>query len=174
MSLSLHKGMTKHVLRDAGVPDVRLHCSGLCPGDRAVSFDPPYFVKPVAEGTGKGVSPESVVRQRENLPAVCKRLITAYGQPVLVEPFLPGREFTVAIIGTGREASSLGTMEVLLLSKAEQGIYSYVNKKLWEDRVKYELVRPDADPVVAEAEDVALNAWRVLGCRDAGPRGHPM
>ena len=88
--------------------------------------------------------------------------------PSLWSPYLSGREFTVAIVGTGREAASLGTMEVLLLSKAEQGVYSYVNKELCEDLVKYELVRPEADAVVAEAEAVALKAWRVLGCRDAG------
>ena len=168
MSLSLHKGMTKRVVRDAGVPTSDFSVVASAQEAGSISFDPPYFVKPVAEGTGKGVSPESIVQQRENLPEVCKRLITTYGQSVLVEPFLPGREFTIAILGTGREASSLGTMEVLLLSKAEQGIYSYVNKKLWEDRVKYELVRPEEDPVVAEAEEVALKAWRVLGCRDAG------
>jgi D-alanine-D-alanine ligase len=168
MSLSLHKGMTKHVVRDAGVPTSDFTVVASVQEAGSISFDAPYFVKPVAEGTGKGVSPESIVQQRENLPEVCKRLITTYGQPVLVEPFLTGREFTVAILGTGREAASLGTMEVLLLSKAEQGIYSYVNKKHWEDRVKYELVLPDTDSVVAEAEDVALKAWRVLGCRDAG------
>jgi D-alanine-D-alanine ligase len=168
MSLSLHKGMTKHVVRDAGVPTSDFTVVASVQETASITFDAPYFVKPVAEGTGKGVSPESIVQQRENLPEVCKRLITTYGQPVLVEPFLTGREFTVAILGTGREAASLGTMEVLLLSKAEQGIYSYVNKKHWEDRVKYELVLPDTDSVVAEAEDVALKAWRVLGCRDAG------
>ncbi len=168
MCLSLHKGMTKHVVRDAGVPTSDFAVVASAQEAKAISFDPPYFVKPVAEGTGKGVSPESIVQQRESLPDVCKRLIMAYGQAVLVEPFLPGREFTVAIVGTGREASCLGTMEVLLLSKAEQGIYSYVNKKFWEDRVEYELVRPNVDPVVREAEDVALKAWRALGCRDAG------
>ena len=168
MSLTLHKGMTKHVVRDAGVPTADFAVVAAAQEAESLWFDPPYFVKPVAEGTGKGVSLDSIVQKRENLPAVCRRLIAAYSQPVLVEPFLPGREFTVAIIGTGREAACLGTMEVLLLATAEQGVYSYVNKKLWEDRVKYQLVRPEADPVVAEAEEVALKAWRVLGCRDAG------
>jgi D-alanine-D-alanine ligase len=168
MALTLHKGMTKHVIRDAGVPTADFAVLTSAQETGSISFDPPYFVKPVAEGTGKGVSPDSIVQCRENLPGVCRRLIASYGQPVLVESFLSGREFTTAIIGTDREAACLGTMEVLLLSKAEQGIYSYVNKKLWEDRVKYELVRPEADPVVAQAENVALKAWRVLGCRDAG------
>ncbi len=168
MSLTLHKGMTKHVVRDAGVPTADFAVVAAAQEAESLWFDPPYFVKPVAEGTGKGVSLDSIVQKRENLPTVCRRLIAAYSQPVLVEPFLPGREFTVAIIGTGREAACLGTMEVLLLATAEQGVYSYVNKKLWEDRVKYQLVRPEADPVVAGAEEVALKAWRVLGCRDAG------
>ena len=168
MALTLHKGMTKHVVRDAGVPTADFAVLASAQETGSIAFDAPYFVKPVAEGTGKGVSPDSIVRCRENLPEVCRRLIASYGQPVLVESFLSGREFTTAIIGTGREAACLGTMEVLLLSGAEQGIYSYVNKKLWEDRVKYELVRPEADSVVAEAEEVALKAWRVLGCRDAG------
>ncbi len=168
MSLTLHKGMTKHVVRDAGVPTADFAVVACAQEVESISFDPPYFVKPVAEGTGKGVSPDSIVQRRENLPEVCSRLMAAYGQPVLVEPFLSGREFTIAIIGTGWEAAPLGTMEVLLLSKAEKGIYSYANKKLWEDRVKYELMRPEADPVVAEAEAVALKAWRILGCRDAG------
>ncbi len=168
MSLTLHKGMTKHVVRDAGVPTADFVVVAPDQGIDTIVFDPPYFVKPVAEGTGKGVTPESIVRCREELPHVCARMAAAYAQPVIVESFLPGREFTVAITGTGREAVSLGTMEVLLLSNAEQGIYSYVNKAQWEERVRYALIRPENDPVVFDAEAVALKAWRVLGCRDAG------
>jgi D-alanine-D-alanine ligase len=168
MSLTLHKGMTKHVVRDAGVPTADFAIVASAQEAGSISFDPPYFVKPVAEGTGKGVSPDSIVRHREKLSEVCNRLVTTYGQSVLVEPYLSGREFTVGIVGTGREAEPLGTMEVLLLSGAEQGVYSYLNKEHCEELVKYELVRPEADPVVAEAEAVALKAWRALGCRDAG------
>ena len=71
-------------------------------------------------------------------------------------------------MGTGANARVLGTIEVHLLDTAEQGVYSYVNKEECESRVLYRLVRPVDDPVVAEAEAVALAAWRALGCRDAG------
>ena len=95
-------------------------------------------------------------------------MIGAFRQAVIVEPFLPGREFTVGIIGTGRNAEVLGTMAVLLLDTAEAEVYSYVNKEESEKRVTYRLVRPAEDPVVKAAEEVSIAAWRALGCRDAG------
>ncbi len=168
MSLTLHKGMTKRVVRDAGVPtaDFAIVSS---PADAAdISFAPPYFVKPVAEGTGKGITPDSIVREKERLPAVCERLILQYRQPVLVEPYLSGREFTIAIAGTGPRAEVLGTMEVHLLPQAEQGVYSYINKERYEELVEYRIIPKTEDPLVAEAEEIALRAWRILNCRDAG------
>jgi D-alanine-D-alanine ligase len=168
MSLTLHKGMTKRVMRDAGVPTCDFAVVEHPDDITQVRFGPPYFVKPVAEGTGKGVSPKSIVRRRKDLPEACRLLLETYRQPVLVERFLPGREFTTAVIGTGRQAEVLGTMEVLLLADAEQQVYSYHNKENFEALVRYRLVQPADDPLVADIEDIALRAWRVLGCRDAG------
>jgi D-alanine-D-alanine ligase len=168
MALTLHKGMTKRVLRDAGVPTSDFVVAAEPEDLRQVAFDPPYFIKPVAEGTGKGVTPDSIVRRREDLAAACRDLMTAFRQPVLVEPFLPGREFTIGITGTGADARALGTMEVLLLENAEAEVYSYTNKEYCEDRVVYRRVDAAADPVVRQAETIVLDAWRVLGCRDAG------
>jgi D-alanine-D-alanine ligase len=168
MSLTLHKGMTKRVIRDAGIPTCEFATVASAQDAARIRFAPPYFIKPVAEGTGKGVSLQSIVRRRKDLAEACGRLLTAYHQPVLVERFLPGREFTVGIAGTGPKAQVLGTMEVLLLPAAEPGVYSYHNKENSEDLVRYRLVRPQEDPVIAAVEDIALRAWRTLGCRDAG------
>jgi D-alanine-D-alanine ligase len=168
MSLTLHKGMTKRVMRDAGVPTCDFAVVEHPDDIAQVRFRPPYFVKPVAEGTGKGVSPKSIVRRRKELPEACRLLLETYRQPVLVERFLPGREFTTAVIGTGRQAEVIGTMEVLLLADAEQQVYSYHNKENFEALVHYRLVQSADDPLVADIEDIALRAWRVLGCRDAG------
>ena len=168
MSLTLDKGMTKRVVRDAGVPTSDFFVAATVADAAKVHFNPPWFVKPVAEGTGKGITPASIVRAREGLAAQVGELLATYRQPVLVEPYLSGREFTVGIVGTGDAARAIGSMEVILLSNAEQGVYSYVNKEFCEDRVEYRLVRPGDDPVVAAAERIALDAWRVLGCRDAG------
>ena len=168
MALTLHKGMTKHVLRDARVPTANFDLVS-APDDLAqIAFDPPYFVKPVAEGTGKGVTPDSIVRLRRDLAPVCRNMLEAFAQPVLVEQFLPGREFTVGVIGTGADAMVLGTMEVLLLENAEAEVYSYTNKERCEELVEYRRVQAQNDPVVRRAEEIVLQAWRVLGCRDGG------
>jgi D-alanine-D-alanine ligase len=168
MSLTLHKALTKRVIRDAGIPTSDF-TTVVQNGDALkIDFPPPFFVKPVAEGTGKGVSPASIVRDQKNLAAACDKLIATYHQPVLVERYLPGREFTVGIIGSDAQAEVLGTIEVHLLTSAEPGVYSYTNKEHCEERVEYRLVRPKDSALVKEAEDIALDAWKVLGCRDAG------
>ena len=110
MSLTLHKGMTKRVVRDAGVPTAEFTVVERLEDAGEARFAPPYFIKPVAEGTGKGISSTSIVRRRKDLTDACRRLLEAYHQPVLVETFLPGREFTAGMIGTGSAARVVGTM----------------------------------------------------------------
>ena len=168
LSLTLNKAMTKRVIRDAGLRT--LPFVEITRNEEIVDmpFGPPYFVKPVGEGTGKGVSAESIVHSRERLEAVCSQLTARYRQPALVEPYLPGREFTVGIVGTGNQAEVVGIIEVILKSEAEQGVYSYVNKERFQELVEYRLVDPAREPVGLEAEALALAAYRVLGCRDAG------
>jgi len=168
LALTLHKGMTKRVIRDAGVPT-----SDFCVYETAedladLRFGAPFFVKPVAEGTGKGCSAKSIVRDRAELAAVCDALAARFRQPALIEPYLSGREFTVGVTGTGRQARVVASMEIVLLANAETGVYSYSNKGQYEDRVVYRPCDPAKDPVAAAAEKVSLDAWRVLGCRDGG------
>lgn len=168
MSLSLHKGMTKQVVAGFGFPTAAFLTAETAADARRVSFDPPYFIKPVAEGTSKGVTPDSVIRDRKHLEAACAEMIRRFDQPVLVERYLPGREFTTGILGTGGDAKILGTMEVRLSEEADSDFYSYENKIRYEEVVRYDLARPENDPVVAAAENLALGIWRALGCRDAG------
>ena len=165
-ALTLHKGMTKDVVRAAGVatPDhvVVNQLSDL----KKVSMPFPLFAKPLAEGTGKGIDGNSKITSSRQLRKVCLQLLEQYKQPVLVERFLPGREFTVGILGTGASAKALATMEIHLLAKADAGAYSYRNKEDWEELVRYDLL--PAGSLRQEAEKLALDAWRALGCRDAG------
>lgn len=88
-----------------------------------------------------------------------------YQQPVLVETFLPGREFTVGVIGTGEKARSLGVLEICLREKAEDEVYSSFNKENFKEVVEYHLVH---DGLAERAEYLALETWRCFGCKDAG------
>jgi hypothetical protein len=123
-------------------------------------FSFPLFAKPLAEGTSKGVSPASRVTHQDELNDVCAELLRRYRQPVLIEEYLPGREFTVGLLGTGQQASVLGTLEIILRDQAEPEIYSYANKENCEELVEYRLVHSDNDETVRQAEAIALAAWR--------------
>ena len=106
----------------------------------------------------------SKVANPAELREVASELLARYHQPVLVETFLPGREFTVGLAGRGETAEVLGMIEVNF--KAGSGeIYSYQTKTDYETLVTYTV--PD-DAVAREAAQVALAAWRALRCVDAG------
>ncbi|MCK9230183.1 MAG: ATP-grasp domain-containing protein [Syntrophales bacterium] len=165
LALSLHKGMAKHVLRDLHIPTPDFAVVKDTEDMEHISLPWPLFVKPVAEGTSKGIRESSRVTNRADLVAHCARIIGDFKQPALVETYLPGREFTVGILGTGKRAACLGVLEVLLRGNAEKGVYSFANKEHYKERVIYRLVR---DRGALKAAETALAAWRGLGCRDAG------
>ncbi len=165
LTLTLHKGMAKRVARDCGVPTPDFAVVEDEAGIEAVNLPYPLFAKPVAEGTGKGITSASKITDASGLRAECSKLLARHCQPVIVETFLPGREFTVGIVGTGRDARAFTPMEVVLNERAEAEVYSYHNKENCEELVEYRL---STDPEAMRAAEVALAAWRALGCRDAG------
>jgi D-alanine-D-alanine ligase len=169
LAVTLHKGMTKAILRNAGIPTPDFAVVETVADVGRVNLPYPLFVKPVAEGTGKGISDASKVNSAPDLLAVCMRLLEEFHQSVLVETFLPGREFTVGVVGTGENAEVVGVMEVLFKdTRNSQGtdlIYSFHNKANYEEIIEYHI--PE-QAVVDACADVALASWRALGCRDGG------
>jgi D-alanine-D-alanine ligase len=165
LTVTLHKATTKRVFRDLGLPTPDFILVESEDDLEALNLDFPLFVKPVAEGTSKGITADCRVCTPQDLETVCGTLLEKYRQAVLVEEFLPGREFTVGITGTGVEARALGVMEILLGPEAEPLVYSYLNKAQYEELVRYRLAN---DVIAKRAEEIALAAWRGLGCRDGG------
>ena len=165
MALTLNKALTKVVVKDAGVATPE-HFVVYKKSDIAkVNLPFPLFVKPVAEGTGKGIDPDSVISGRQQLEYKCGELLERYQQPVLVETYLSGREFTAGIVGTGEKARCIGVIEIILKENAEQGVYSYVNKEECEERIIYSLTDQDA---VEACSELALKAWKCLRAEDGG------
>jgi D-alanine-D-alanine ligase len=165
LALTLNKAWTHSVVRSHGV----------CTAEFAVIREPydvynldlpfPLFVKPVAEGTSKGIGPRSLVTNGPDLKGVCEELLERFQQPVLVETYLPGREFTVGILGDGDNARSIGVMEVTSTGSGDGSAYTYANKMNWRQNVAYALVDDDTSQ---KAKELALKAWKGLGCLDAG------
>jgi D-alanine-D-alanine ligase len=93
------------------------------------------------------------------------KLLRKFNQPVLVEPFLSGREFTVGITGTGDDALVLGVSEIVKKSNYVGDGYGFENKEHWHDKVDI-VGAPRAE--ARAVGEVALAAWRCLRCRDGG------
>ena len=166
LALSLDKGMAKRVVRDAGVPTADFTLIERLDDIAKVALPYPLFLKPVAEGSGKGINARSKVVDAASLRAVATDLLMRFDQPVLVETFLSGREFTVGIVGTGEDAEVLGITEIVPKEKFVGAGYGFENKaEGWEDKVE---IRPSRGPEAEAAGRVALGAWRALRCRDGG------
>jgi D-alanine-D-alanine ligase len=112
LALTLDKAWTKHIVRSAGVPTPDFAVIETAADLAAVNLPFPLFVKPIAEGSGKGVNERSRVNSRNELRAT----------------------------GTGVDAAALGVMEIKPTAKGTQSGYSYENKEHWEDRVTLHLV----------------------------------
>ena len=164
-ALTLDKALAKRVVRDHGLPTAPFALVSSPDEAVRVELAPPLFVKPYAEGSSKGVTGRSYVGSRDELWPACAELIALFRQPVLVERFLPGREFTVGVVGNGGESRVVGVMEVLITAGAETHSYTALNKDEYLERVTYRLI--DGEPLAEECRRVALGAYHALGCRDA-------
>jgi D-alanine-D-alanine ligase len=163
--LTLDKGLAKRIVRDAGLPTAPFAVVRTPSDADEVTLKAPLFVKPLAEGSSKGVSARSIVKRTRDLPARCRGLLLDFPGGLLVEELLPGREVTVGVLGNGPEARALAVMEVAWTDRAETAAYTAVNKDEYLDRVEYRLV--NGEPLADEAAQLALAVAKTLECRDA-------
>ena len=172
LGLALHKGRTKEILRQRGVPTAPFILAHSRDDARNVRMAFPLFAKPAFEGSGKGVSVHSLCRNRAELVAQVDLLLATYRQPVLIERYLPGQEFTVAVLGNGDEARCLPIVGISFdaLPAGTPPIYGYEAKWLW-DTIDNPLEIYHCPARIPEtlADDIraaALAAYRALECRD--------
>jgi D-alanine-D-alanine ligase len=165
MGISLNKAFAKQIVRDNGINTPAFYVVSKTSDIAKVKLHYPLFAKPISEGTGKGISSRSVINSNDELISVCTQLLKKFNQPVLVEEFLPGREFTVGVLGTGDDAYVPGAMEIKYNKKEKQQIYSYETKENYEDLVDYTAVHGE---LFDACKEVALGAWNSLNCFDGG------
>lgn len=166
-AVTLDKSLAKRVVRDHGMPTAPFVLVARAEDAAAVDLPFPLFVKPVAEGSSKGVTRRSQVETRDELIAACAELIETFRQPVLVETFLPGREMTVGIVGNSNDSNGgarvLGVLEVSFRAGADAA-YTALNKRDYKTWVEYRLL--DGEPLAQRARALALDAYKALDCRD--------
>jgi D-alanine-D-alanine ligase len=162
MGLSLNKHIAKLVVSAAGVPV----SPGILIGNISelvnINLEYPLFIKPVSEGTGKGITEKSLVHTPAELKKMAEWILDEFSQPALVEEYLPGREFTVGVVGYGADAVAIGGMEVICRDNLP---YSVEVKENYHDYCTYKPLDPE---IADECKAVALGAWRALDAVDAG------
>ncbi len=131
LALSLNKHLCKMVVSNFGVntPDGVLVRTVNDIDDIELQY--PLFVKPVSEGTGKGITEKSLVHNVRELRETASYLLKRFNQNVLVEEYLPGREFTVGIVGNGESAEVVGVMEVVCKGSDSYGYKTKENYRYW-------------------------------------------
>lgn len=168
LALSLDKPMAKRVLAYHNIPTPKFKVvpvgAKACPG--RLRF--PLFVKPAHEGSSMGVSPESVVRNVEELQARVAYAHKAYREPALVEEYLEGREFTLGILGNGRDTYLFPIMEINFGScpPGHGKVYSYQFKTEWDGQEYYMCPAPVGPELAGVLRRYALAAYRALNCLD--------
>jgi D-alanine-D-alanine ligase len=167
MALALDKQLAKHVVHDAGVPTAAsflLH-RGDEPVPAGLAF--PMVVKPVAEGSSKGVHAGGVVHDEAQLRKTARAVIERYQQAALAEEYLPGREFTVGVLSSPA-FTILPPMEIGYTDKAGKfPIYSFKHKQAFTPEIDYDVKGSKISPELrAEIDQVVTRAWKALGCRD--------
>jgi D-alanine-D-alanine ligase len=174
LTLCLDKARAKETLAFHGIPTPKfLLVEKLADLYRvAEKLTLPLFVKPVHEGSSKGITDSNLCRDRDQLFRQTEFLLENYRQPVLVEEFLPGKEFTCAVLGNGDEATVLPLVAMNFESLPEGAlpIYSFDAKFVW-DRPEnpldiFQCPARITSELQASIERVTLDAFRVLGCRD--------
>ncbi|MEX2155660.1 MAG: hypothetical protein WD773_02335 [Gemmatimonadales bacterium] len=173
LALTLHKGRTKEILAYRGVPTAPFRVIERIADLGQMPLPFPLFVKPIAEGSGKGIFINNLCDSPAQLAERVLFLLERYDQPVLVETYLTGPEFTVAILGNGRDVRCLPIVgfDFATLPAGAPPVYGYEAKWIWDTREHPLAIFqcPPADvpgPLYREIERVALDAYGALGCRD--------
>jgi D-alanine-D-alanine ligase len=172
LSLSLNKARAKEVLAYHDVPTARFALVEDQAGLGRVRLPYPLFVKPVAEGSGKGIFASNLCHTRAQLRDRVSFLLETYKQPVLVETYLPGPEFTVAILGNGRDAQCLPIIgfDFSTLPPGATPVYGFEAKWIWDTTDHqldiFECPARIPEKLAQHIEMVALDAYRALECRD--------
>jgi D-alanine-D-alanine ligase len=167
LALTLDKPLTKKVLAYHGIPTPKFRVFGSAGDINVEGLEFPLFLKPAHEGSSMGVSSNSLCRDVGEVTAEAPKLIALYRQPVLVEEYLPGREFTVGILGN-RNPIIFPIMEINFdaIPPDHARVYSRQFKTDWSDEVYYMCPAPVSPELEAQLKDTALSTYRALDCRD--------
>ncbi len=169
LGISLDKPLTKRMVAEAGVavaPDWLVRDSRGLEDLAREALPYPLFAKPAYEGSSKGIRQTSRIAGLDDLRAVVGRMLRDYRQPVMVEGFVSGDEYTVGVLGNV-EPAAIGAMRIRPAGGADpEFVYSIEVKRDWERLVAYDVPPPLEDAQRDLLYASAVKAFKAIGCRD--------
>jgi D-alanine-D-alanine ligase len=165
LSVCLDKHLTKKIVSLEGVCTPKWT---VLSSDEAVDWDDlpyPAFVKPVWEGSSKGIRLNSLVRNPKQMRQVIHDLVNLYHQPIIVEEFIAGEEVTVGMVGN-KNPDIVGIMRVVPRKKDGDFVYSLEIKRDYEKLVDYECPANLENKTLQKIQEFSLKAFEILECRD--------
>jgi len=172
LAVCLDKSRAKEILSYHGIPTAPFVVVDSVDGLMGTNVRLPSVVKPLHEGSSKGIYNSSVVRNMDELTREVRLILRTYNEPAIVEEFLPGREFTVAMLGNGDDVRILPIVEISFdaLPAGVNHIYSYEAKWIWDttERPLNIFTCPASIDATlrGEIENICRGAYRILNCRD--------
>lgn len=173
LATCLDKSRAKEILSYYGIPNAKFFTARSAEDLKEFDLEFPVIIKPVGEGSSKGIFNSSFIRSIEELENTVRINYETYSQPSLIEEFLPGREFTVAIIGNSEDDISVLPIVEINFSELPSHlvpIYSYEAKWIVDTRDNpLEIFSCPArlDHVLEnKIKKIALSTYRVLNCKD--------
>ena len=172
LGICLDKARTKEILSYYKIPTAKFLVVDKYQPLSNHSFEFPLIVKPVSEGSSKGIFSSSLVKNYDELNNEIQRVLNEYNQPALIEEYLPGREFTVAVLGNGSEAEVLPIIEILYedFPSGVEHLYSYEAKWILDTKEKeFNVFKCPAnldEKLKAQITETVLKTYEVLRCKD--------
>ena len=166
LCLALDKALTKRVLATYHIRTPKYHIISHYNQKFSGHFTFPAIVKPNAEGSSKGINDVAIVSNMTELRNLATKCISMYGQDMLVEEYIGGREFTVGIIGNDEDLHVFPPMEIIYVKQDKYNIYSYNVKQNYKEFIRYE----SPARLTAEQETEIINKsrkiYQILDCKD--------
>lgn len=171
LGICLDKARTKEALLHHGIPTPEFQVVG-DPAKIRRTIELPVIVKPLHEGSSKGISTRSLCETWEEVENEVARVIHRYSEPVIIERFLGGREFTVAMLGNDGDGRALPIVELDfgVLPRGAPPLYGFEAKWIWDGPHSplklYKCPAPCTPALQSRIEEIAMASYEVLRCRD--------
>ena len=167
LCVALDKALTKRYLSTFGIktPSYQLVKDPFFTLDPSLVF--PLIVKPNSEGSSKGISDLAIVDDEQQLHSLIEKNFRMYGQTMLVEEYVKGREFTVGVLGNSKDMKVFEPLEICYLKEGrENRIYSYNIKRNFKKYIEYTCPPLLPAETISKMKDITAEIYNALECRD--------